>query len=83
VRQVLIEARIVEASDTFGKSLGVRLGGGVILATTRWGHGPRSLVAARHRHRHRRAAYDEDINLDQPHRQSARHQQQFHELAGR
>lgn len=30
VRQVLIEARIVEASDTFGKSLGVRLGGGSI-----------------------------------------------------
>ena len=29
VRQVLIEARIVEASDTFGKSLGVRLGGGM------------------------------------------------------
>jgi type IV pilus assembly protein PilQ len=28
VPQVLIEARIVEASDTFGKSLGVRLGGG-------------------------------------------------------
>ncbi len=28
VRQVLIEARIVEASDTFGKSLGIRLGGG-------------------------------------------------------
>jgi type IV pilus assembly protein PilQ len=27
VRQVLIEARIVEASDTFSKSLGVRLGG--------------------------------------------------------
>ncbi|TFZ07308.1 type IV pilus secretin PilQ [Ramlibacter henchirensis] len=27
VPQVLIEARIVEASDTFGKSLGVRLGG--------------------------------------------------------
>ncbi|HEY0825669.1 MAG TPA: type IV pilus secretin PilQ [Ramlibacter sp.] len=26
VRQVLIEARIVEASDTFGKTLGVRLG---------------------------------------------------------
>ncbi len=26
VRQVVIEARIVEASDTFGKSLGVRLG---------------------------------------------------------
>jgi type IV pilus assembly protein PilQ len=29
VRQVLIEARIVEASDTFGKSLGVKLGGSV------------------------------------------------------
>jgi type IV pilus assembly protein PilQ len=28
VRQVLIEARIVEASDTFNKQLGVRLGGG-------------------------------------------------------
>lgn len=27
VRQVLIEARIVEAGDSFGKSLGVRLGG--------------------------------------------------------
>lgn len=27
VRQVIIEARIVEASDTFSKSLGVRLGG--------------------------------------------------------
>jgi len=27
VRQVLIEARIVEAQDTFGRSLGVRLGG--------------------------------------------------------
>jgi type IV pilus assembly protein PilQ len=33
VRQVLIEARIVEASDTFGKSLGVRLGA-VDLRTT-------------------------------------------------
>ncbi|MDM0045395.1 type IV pilus secretin PilQ [Variovorax dokdonensis] len=30
VRQVLIEARIVEAADTFGKSLGVRLGGQAI-----------------------------------------------------
>lgn len=29
VRQVLIEARIVEAADTFGKSLGVKLGGGI------------------------------------------------------
>lgn len=32
VRQVLIEARIVEASDTFGKSLGVKLGGSDIRA---------------------------------------------------
>ena len=30
VRQVLIEAKIVEASDTFGKSLGARLGGGIV-----------------------------------------------------
>ena len=41
VRQVLIEARIVEADDTFGRSLGVRLGGGsaipVDAATTRGG----------------------------------------------
>lgn len=29
IRQVLIEARIVEADDDFGKSIGVRLGGGV------------------------------------------------------
>ncbi len=32
VRQVLIEARIVEANDTFGKSLGVKLGGGDLRA---------------------------------------------------
>ncbi len=31
VRQVLIEARIVEATDTFGKSLGVKLGGGTAI----------------------------------------------------
>lgn len=30
VRQVMIEARIVEATDTFGKSLGARLGGSFI-----------------------------------------------------
>jgi type IV pilus assembly protein PilQ len=30
VRQVLIEARIVEASDTFGRSLGVKLGGSLV-----------------------------------------------------
>jgi len=34
VRQVLIEARIVEASDTFGKSLGVRLGSTAGSSTT-------------------------------------------------
>ncbi len=39
VRQVLIEARIVEASDTFGKSLGVRLGGGIDQITTTAGRG--------------------------------------------
>lgn len=32
VRQVLIEARIVEASDSFGKSLGVKLGGSDVRA---------------------------------------------------
>jgi len=32
VRQVLIEARIVEAQDTFGRALGVRLGGGDLRA---------------------------------------------------
>ncbi|WP_370590390.1 type IV pilus secretin PilQ [Xylophilus sp. ASV27] len=32
VRQVLIEARIVEASDTFSRSLGVKLGGGDLRA---------------------------------------------------
>ncbi len=32
VRQVLIEARIVEASDTFSRQLGVRLGGGDLRA---------------------------------------------------
>lgn len=30
VRQVMIEARIVEARDTFGRSLGVKFGGGAI-----------------------------------------------------
>ncbi|MBA3059782.1 MAG: type IV pilus secretin PilQ [Gammaproteobacteria bacterium] len=38
VRQVLIEARIVEASDTFGKSLGVKLGG-IDLRAQRGGDG--------------------------------------------
>lgn len=33
VRQVLIEARIVEARDTFGRSLGVKLGGGDLRAS--------------------------------------------------
>lgn len=39
VRQVLIEARIVEASDTFGKSLGMRLGGGMNRAADSSGAG--------------------------------------------
>ena len=38
VRQVLIEARIVEASDSFGRSLGVKLGG-VDLRAQRGGDG--------------------------------------------
>lgn len=38
VRQVMIEARIVEATDTFGRSLGVRLGG-TDLRATRGGDG--------------------------------------------
>lgn len=36
VRQVLIEARIVEASDTFGKSIGVRLGGSDLSGLPGW-----------------------------------------------
>lgn len=43
VRQVLIEARIVEASDTFGRSLGVRLGA-VDLRGVRGGDAGYSLV---------------------------------------
>lgn len=43
VRQVLIEARIVEASDTFGKSLGVKLGGGAAGATVGSNSGNRIL----------------------------------------
>jgi type IV pilus assembly protein PilQ len=39
VRQVLIEARIVEARDTFGRSLGVRLGGGDLRASPQSGYG--------------------------------------------
>ncbi|MBS0392678.1 MAG: type IV pilus secretin PilQ [Comamonadaceae bacterium] len=44
VRQVMIEARIVEARDTFGRSLGVRLGGGDLRAN-RGGDGGYSLGA--------------------------------------
>ena len=40
VRQVLIEARIVEASDTFGKSLGARLGAVDLRATNPRGGTP-------------------------------------------
>jgi len=39
VRQVLIEARIVEASDTFGKSIGVRLGGSDLSGLPGWRSG--------------------------------------------
>jgi type IV pilus assembly protein PilQ len=38
IRQVMIEARLVEASDSFGKSLGVKLGG-TDLRATRGGDG--------------------------------------------
>ena len=34
VRQVLIEARIVEADDSFSQELGARLGGGLVPALT-------------------------------------------------
>jgi len=37
VRQVMIEVRIVEASDTFGKSLGVKFGGGISNPSVRLG----------------------------------------------
>ncbi len=37
VRQVMIEARIVEAADTFGKTLGVRLGGRISASTSQPG----------------------------------------------
>lgn len=40
VRQVLIEARIVEANETFGRSLGVRLGGALLAG----GQGGRGLA---------------------------------------
>lgn len=39
VRQVLIEARIVEARDTFGRSLGVRLGGADLRTNGQSGYG--------------------------------------------
>ncbi len=48
VRQVLIEARIVEASDTFGKSLGVKLGGSD-LRTVRGGDAGYALAGGNNR----------------------------------
>jgi type IV pilus assembly protein PilQ len=42
VRQVLIEARFVEATDTFSKSLGVKLGGGAVNANSSVGATPTS-----------------------------------------
>lgn len=46
VRQVLIEARIVEASDTFGKSLGVRLGGTDRVGTQLGGTSTRGMIGS-------------------------------------
>jgi type IV pilus assembly protein PilQ len=48
VRQVLIEARIVEASDTFGRQLGVRLGG-TDLRANRTGDGGYQLGSSENR----------------------------------
>jgi type IV pilus assembly protein PilQ len=42
VRQVLIEARFVEATDTFSKSLGAKLGGGAVNANSSVGATPTS-----------------------------------------
>ena len=39
IRQVLIEARIVEAEDTFGKSLGVKWGGSDLTGIAWWSSG--------------------------------------------
>jgi type IV pilus assembly protein PilQ len=50
VRQVLIEARIVEAADSFGRSLGVKLGAsdlrGLRGGTPGWGVGGNNRIAA-------------------------------------
>jgi len=46
LRQVMIEARIVQASDTFGQTLGVRLGGmGQGSSTQVWGPSSANVVA--------------------------------------
>ena len=46
LRQVMIEARIVQASDTFGQTLGVRLGGmGQSGAQTVWGPTHNNVIA--------------------------------------
>ena len=46
LRQVMIEARIVQASDTFGQSLGVRLGGlGPAGGQTVWGPSQANVLA--------------------------------------
>jgi len=55
VRQVMIEARIVEARDTFGRALGVRLGGGD-LRTQRNGDGGYKLG------NNHRVAWGNDLN---------------------
>lgn len=46
VRQVMIEARIVEARDTFGRSLGVKFGGGAIGSNRAFGVNQSSIPGA-------------------------------------
>lgn len=46
VRQVMIEARIVEARDTFGRNLGVKFGGGAIGANRAFGTNQGSVPGA-------------------------------------
>lgn len=46
VRQVMIEARIVEARDTFGRNLGVKFGGGAIGSNRAFGTNQSSIPGA-------------------------------------
>ena len=47
VRQVMIEARIVEASDTFAKNLGARLGYNDVSVAARGGRGGEAILGSR------------------------------------